>query len=446
MTSVRPLSALPQRDLDDLTDRLRRTRWPDRETVADRSQGVPLDYLRDLCTYWADGYDWRATERRLNLLPHFTTTIDVVDIHFVHLRSAHPDATPLVLTHGWPGSFLEFEQVIAPLADGDRAGSFHVVCPSLPGYGFSGKPTEPGWDIHRIARAWTVLMRRLGYERFAAAGGDWGTSISTSLALQHPERLLGIHLVPPLAAAGPESSGELTDAERAALAELDERTRDGSGYSAVQATRPQTIGFALNDSPAGLGAWIAEKVWSWSDHRGDLEEVISRDQQLDNVSLYWFTGSTASSARLYRESIAQVSAWFTKAPDAGDAEDTVTGPTACTIFPKEVPRPSRRWAAGRFADIRYWGEPLRGGHFGAWEQPEVFVREIRAGFRAIAGAAGDAGDAGDAGAASETGAAGDSGDSGDSGDAGDAGAARHASGTGAAAPDQRRTNSRSKIS
>ncbi|HEY5117721.1 MAG TPA: hypothetical protein VIJ00_19525 [Nakamurella sp.] len=249
--------------------------------------------------------------------------------------------------------------------------------------------------------------------------------------------------MPPLAAAGPESSGELTDAERAASAQLDERTRDGSGYSAVQATRPQTIGFALNDSPAGLGAWIAEKVWSWSDHRGDLEEVISRDQQLDNVSLYWFTGSTASSARLYRESIAQVSAWFTKAPDAGDAEDTVTGPTACTIFPKEVPRPSRRWAAGRFADIRYWGEPLRGGHFGAWEQPEVFVREIRAGFRAIAGAAGDAGDAGDAGAASETGAAGDSGDS---GDAGDAGAARHASGTGAAAPDQRRTNSRSKIS
>src|SRR5664279_1211010 len=237
MEAVRPLSiAVPQRDLDDLTDRLRRTRWPDRETVADRSQGVPLDDLRDLCAYWADGYEWRATERRLNLLPQFTTTVDGVDIHFVHLRSADPNAIPLVLTHGWPGSFLEFEQVMAPLANSGRAGeSFHVICPSLPGYGFSGKPTESGWDIHRIARAWAVLMSRLGYDRFAAAGSDWGTSISTSLALQYPRRLIGIHLVPPLAPADPDSSEELTDAERAAMAELGERTREGSGYSVVQA-------------------------------------------------------------------------------------------------------------------------------------------------------------------------------------------------------------------
>jgi epoxide hydrolase len=271
--------------LDDLRDRLGRTRWPEREPVGDWSQGMPLDYLQDLCGYWAKRYDWRATEARLNQIPQFTTTIDGLDIHFLHVRSRHPGAVPLVMTHGWPGSFLEFEQVLGPLTDppahgGDAADAFDVVVPSLPGYAFSGKPASTGWDIHRIARAWADLMTRLGYERFLAMGSDWGTSISTSLALQDPGRLLGIHLVPPLAP--PDRAGDLTDEERAALADLDQRSRTGSGY------------------------------------------------------------------------------WFTTA-----ASDIITVPAGCSVFPKEVPRPSRRWAQRRFASIVHWNQPGRGGHFAA---------------------------------------------------------------------------------
>jgi epoxide hydrolase len=249
------------------------------------------------------------------------------------------------------------------------------VVPSLPGYGFSGKPATPGWDIHRIARAWAELMTRLGYDRFLAMGSDWGTSVSTSLALQHPGRLLGIHLVPPLAPPDRRAS-DLTSDERAALADLDERTRTGSGYSAVQGTRPQTIGYSLTDSPAGLCAWIAEKVWAWTDHSGDLGQVLTADQVLDNITLYWLTGTGASSARLYWESIAQVTDWFTSA-----AGDSVTVPTACSVFPREVPRPSRRWAQARFRNIVYWNQPARGGHFAAWEQPGLFVDEVRAAAR-----------------------------------------------------------------
>jgi pimeloyl-ACP methyl ester carboxylesterase len=255
---------------------------------------VALDYLRDLCGYWAKRYDWRATEARLNQIPQFTTTIDGLDIHFLHVRSRHPGAVPLVMTHGWPGSFLECEQVLGPLTDppahgGDAADAFDVVVPSLPGYAFSGKPASTGWDIHRIARAWAELMTRLGYERFLAMGSDWGTSISTSLALQNPDRLLGIHLVPPLAP--PDRARDLTGEERAALADLDQRSRTGSGYAAVQATQPQTIGYALTDSPAGL--------WAWTDHPGDLGQVLTAGQVLDNITLYWLTGTAASSARLY---------------------------------------------------------------------------------------------------------------------------------------------------
>jgi epoxide hydrolase len=369
--------------LADLQDRLRRTRWPEREPVGDWSQGVPLSYLRELCAYWGGRYDWRATEARLNRIPQFTTAIDGLDIHFLHVRSPHPGAVPLIMTHGWPGSFLEFERAIGPLTDPPAHGTaapdaFDVVVPSLPGYGFSGKPASSGWDIHRIARAWAELMTRLGYERFLAMGSDWGTSVSTSLALQHPGRLLGIHLVPPLAP--PDSSaGDLTSDERAALADLDERTRTGSGYSAVQGTRPQTIGYSLTDSPAGLCAWIVEKVWAWADHPGDLGQVLTADQVLDNVTLYWLTGTGASAARLYWESIAQVTDWFTSA-----AGESVTVPAACSVFPREVPRPSRRWAERRFANIVYWNQPARGGHFAAWEQPGLFVDEVRAAARGCA--------------------------------------------------------------
>ena len=370
--------AVAQRELDELRARLMSTRWPDEEPVSDWSQGMPLRQLQALCHRWAREYDWRATERRLNEIPQFRTEIDGVAIHFLHVRSPDPSATPLLLTHGWPGSFLEFEQTLAPLAEpaahGGTAGeAFHVVVPSLPGYAFSGRPTTTGWDIHRIARAWCELMTRLGYPRFLAAGSDWGTSISTSIALQRPERLIALHLVPPLVAPD-RSADDLTGAERSALHDLDERTRNGSGYSAVHGTRPQTIGYGLTDSPAGLAAWIGEKLWTWADQAsGGLTE----DQVLDSLSLYWFTRTAASSARLYWESIEEVSAWFTSATDG-----TIAVPTGCSVFPAEVPRPSRRWAERRFTSIVHWSEPDRGGHFGAWEQPELFVHDIRATARA----------------------------------------------------------------
>jgi epoxide hydrolase len=366
---------IPQDRLDDLRLRLARTRWPEPEPVADWSQGVPLAILTELCQHWHDEYDWRTTEQRLNRIPQFRTTIDDLPIHFLHVRSPHPDATPLILTHGWPGSFLEFEQALPLLTDPpDGEPAFHVVAASLPGYAFSGQPTTTGWDIHHIARAWCELMARLDYPRFLAAGSDWGTSISTSIALQQPNRLVGLHLVPPLVPPDGHAT-DLTDAERASLADLDERTRTGSGYSAMHGTRPQTVGYALSDSPAGLAAWIGEKLWAWADQTAG---GLSHNQMLDNLSLYWLTGTAASSVRLYWESIAEVSGWFTTA-----TIDTISVPTGCSTFPKEVPRPSRRWAARRFTNIVHWNQPDRGGHFGAWEQPELFARDVRATIAAI---------------------------------------------------------------
>jgi epoxide hydrolase len=335
---------IPQADVADLAQRLRRTRWPEPETVGDWSQGVPLAYLRDLCRYWADGYDWRATEARLNGLPQFHVAIDNVAVHFIHVRSARPGAMPLIITHGRPGSVIEYLKVIAPLTDPaghgrDPADAFDVVLPSLPGYGFSGKPDRPGWGAGHIA---------------------------------------GIHLVPPLAGPDPAAPGDLTDAERETLTSL-ERTAEGdSGYSRQHATRPQTIGYALTDSPAALCAWIIEKFWAWTDHGGHLEDVLTRDELLDNLMLYWLPRSGASAARLYWESIRQVNEWI-----SGAAADPVTVPVGCSIFPGELQRRSRRWAQRRFPDIRYWGEPARGGHFAAFEQPDLFVNEISSFFRLI---------------------------------------------------------------
>jgi epoxide hydrolase len=374
--------AVPDADLVDLRRRLSTARWPSRETVSDWSQGLPLDVMRQLYEHWRTAYDWRATERRLNRLPHYRTAIDGLVVHFIHVRSPEPDAVPLIMTHGWPGSFFEFEQVIEQLADPAAFGqpsrpAFHVVVPSLPGYGFSDVPTEPGWNIHRIAAAWAELMGRLGYSRFVALGSDWGTSISTSLALNHRERLIGLHLIPPLVPP-PAAGAALTEAEQTAIARLEERNRTSSAYSQIQATRPQTLGYSLVDSPVGLCAWILEKVWTWSDHEGDLWEVLSPDQVLDNVTLYWLTRTGASSARLYWESIAEVTTWFTK-----QGGDQITVPTGCTVFPGEVPHPYRRWAEPRFPSIVHWGEPERGGHFGAWEQPELFLSEVRAVARAL---------------------------------------------------------------
>ena len=375
--------AVPEAELADLRERLQRTRWPEAETVDDWSQGVPLAYLRELCAYWADGYDWRATERRLNAFPQFRTEIDGLGIHFLQVRSPHPDALPLVITHGWPGSIVEFLNVIGPLTDptahgGEAADAFHVVCPSLPGYGFSDKPAGPGWDVERIAAAWAVLMARLGYERYGAQGSDWGTSISASIGQQDAEHVVGIHLTPPLAPPDPDTLDDLTDRERGALASLEYAAEWESGYSREHATRPQTIGYALVDSPVALCAWIVEKFRAWTDCDGHPENALTRDELLDNLMLYWLPRTGASSARLYWESIRKVDEWI-----SGAVTDAVTVPAGCSIFPKEIQRPSRRWAEKRFTDIRYWNELDKGGHFAAFEQPELFVDEVRAAFRQL---------------------------------------------------------------
>jgi pimeloyl-ACP methyl ester carboxylesterase len=362
--------------LSDLRRRLRATRWPERETVDDWSQGIPLAYVQDVCAYWADKYDWRAREARLNRFPGFRTPIDGLRIHFLHVRSPHADALPLVITHGWPGSVVEFHKVIEPLANptahgGEARDAFHVVCPSLPGYGFSDKPARAGWKAERIARAWSELMARLGYARYAAQGGDWGALVTTAIGLQDRERCAGIHLNMPIAPPDPATMNELTEAEQAALASMQHYERWDSGYSKQQSTRPQTLGYGLLDSPAGLAAWILEKFWSWTDCDGHPENALTRDELLDNVMFYWLPGTGASSARLYWESFAN--------PNL----DPVEVPTGCSIFPKEIFRTSKRWAEKRFRNLVHFRELPRGGHFAAFEQPETFVREVRETFRRV---------------------------------------------------------------
>jgi len=367
--------AVPDADLDDLRERLERTRWPEPETVDDWSQGPPLAHVQELCAYWAQEYDWRVVEARLNGLGQFRTEIDGLGIHFLHVRSPHMGAQPIVLTHGWPGSVIEFLDTIDRLVDPpDPADAFHVVCPSLPGYGFSDRPTGPGWTVQRVAAAWAELMARLGYACYGAAGSDWGTTVSTWIGKLDPEHVVGIHLVPPLAAPDPATFDDLTDAEQAALADLERGQRDGDGYSMQQSTRPQTIGYGLVDSPALLAAWIGEKVHAWSDPASE----IPRDRLLDNLMLYWLPGTGASAARLYWESFREVQQTF-----AGETTDVVTVPVGCSIFPRENPRPSQRWAQRRFPDIRWWNEPPRGGHFAALEQPDLFADELRGFFRLV---------------------------------------------------------------
>lgn len=385
MSAVEPFRlSMPEADLIDLRDRLRRTRWPEAETVDDWSQGVPLAYLQDLCRHWAEVYDWRVCEARLAQLRHYRTTLDGLPIHFVHAPSPHPGALPLVLTHGWPGSVLEFEAVIGPLTDPPAHGgvaedAFSLVLPSLPGYGFSGRPSGSGWGIARIADAWAELMSRLGYPRFGASGGDWGSSISTCLGQQHPQRIVGLHLTPPLAAPDPATFDDLTPAEQESLVALRRAAENEDGYSAEMSTKPQTIGYSLVDSPVGLAAWMVEKFRTWSGAGdGPPERALDRDRMLDDITLYWLTETGASAARLYWESIREVQQIFTSG--TGDRVDV---PVGGSVFAHENPRPSRRWAARRFVDIRYWSEIDRGGHFAAWEQPELFVEEVRTFFRLV---------------------------------------------------------------
>jgi pimeloyl-ACP methyl ester carboxylesterase len=375
---------IPDVELDDLGARLARARWPESEPVNDWSQGVPVDWLRDLCAYWRDGYDWRRCEKRLNDLPQFTTEIDGLGIHFVHVPSQSSDALPLVMTHGWPGSVIEFLDVIGPLADpaahgGDPADAFHVVCPSLPGYGFSDKPAESGWGIDRIADAWAALMARLGYDRYGAQGGDWGGAVSTALGQRDADHVIGIHTNMAMVGPDPDTMGDLTDLEQRALADLAETFEWGVGYALEQSTRPQTLGYGLVDSPVGQCAWIAEKYWAWTDHDGDPTSALTRDQMLDNVVLYWLTASAASSARLYWES-----GWARPSGRAQLASaEPLTMPAGVSIFPREIVRPSRRWCEKRYTDLRFYEQPDRGGHFAAWEQPELFVDQARRAFRTM---------------------------------------------------------------
>ena len=368
-------SPVSDADLDELHDRLRRTRWPDKETVDDWSQGVPLDYLRDVCAYWLDRYDWRAREAYFASYPQFRTEVDGVGIHFVHVRSPHEGALPLILTHGWPGSFVEFLEVIGPLSDppahgGDAADAFHVIVPSLPGYGWSDPPTSTGWGIERIADAWAEVMTRLGYERFGAQGGDWGAAVTTCLAEQHAGRVAGIHLnfVRP---SFPQGQTEFTAEEQDAIAAGINYQKWESGYSTQQSTRPQTLGYGLSDSPAGQCAWILEKFRSWSDCDDDPIAAFGIDRVLDNIALYWLSGTATSSARLYWESFRSFRTGASKVP------------VGATAFPKEIIRVPRHWAELSYPDLKYWNAVDRGGHFAAFEQPAIFVDEVRAFFRLV---------------------------------------------------------------
>ena len=361
--------------LDDLRRRLRATRWPDAETVGDWSQGAPLARVRALCDYWLDVYDWRRCEAMLNGFGQHCTRIDGLDVHFLHIRSPVAGALPMLLTHGWPGSVLEFAKVIGPLTDpvrhgGQASDAFDLVIPSLPGYGFSGKPRAPGWNTERIARAWITLMQRLGYDRYVAQGGDWGASVTLHMGAIAPPALQVIHLNLLLAFPAASDPAGFTPAEREALAAMERHRKQGRGYSEQQSTRPQTLGYGLADSPSGQAAWIYEKYNAWSDCSGDPSAVFTLDEMLDNIMLYWLPNAAASSARLYWESLVSFSA------------GPVTTPIGFSRFPKEIFPSSERWARAAYPSLVYWNELDRGGHFAAFEVPDLFVQEMRRCFAA----------------------------------------------------------------
>ncbi len=393
--AVRPFHiTVPDEALDDLRRRVAATRWPDRETVPDRSQGAQLAKLQELVRYWGTDYDWRKAEAKLNALPQFMTQIDGLDIHFIHVRSKEPNALPLLITHGWPGSVIEFIKTIRPLTDpaahgGSAADAFDVVIPSIPGFGFSGKPSGAGWGPEHVARVWAELMLRLGYTRYVAQGGDWGAPISSEMAHQAPAGLLGIHLnlpatVPPevsaaLLSGGPAPAG-LSEQERAVFEALKTYGMSGySGYFVAMTARPQAVGYGLTDSPAGLAAFIlwhpGFAQWTYGD---DPDQSPTKDEVLDDMTLYWLTNSATSSARLYWENAGRnptsAAAWKT-------AE--IALPVAITVFPEDVYRPPQTWARRAYRNLSYFHEVDKGGHFAAWEQPELFSEEVRAAFRSL---------------------------------------------------------------
>ena len=357
-------AAVPDEVLEDLAGRLRHTRWPDQLPGTSWEYGTDLDYLRDLIGYWADEFDWRAVEARLNGWPQGRATVDGQSIHFIHARSDDPDALPLLVLHGWPGSIMEMLGVIEPLRP-----SFHVVCASLPGFGFSGPTTERGWHPRRIAAALVELMEGLGYARFGALGGDWGATISNYIGLDFAEQLFGLYLTMVAAGPPPGSDGsELRHHEKEWVAANATFFAQESGYLQIQATRPQTLAYGLTDSPAGLAAWIVEKLRAWSDCGGDLESAINRDDILANITLYWVTGTANSAARIYREAM--------RAGQLEPLASRIDVPTGCAIFPRETVRSPRAWAEEAW-DVRRWTEMPRGGHFAALEVPELLIPDVR---------------------------------------------------------------------
>jgi pimeloyl-ACP methyl ester carboxylesterase len=393
--TIRPFHvSIPNEQLVDLRRRILATRWSDRETVADQSQGVQLAKMQALMRYWGTDYDWRKAEAKLNALPQFMTTIDDVDIHFIHVRAKHPNTLPVIITHGWPGSVLEQLKIIDPLTNptahgGPAEDAFDVVIPSLPGYGFSGKPTGTGWDPDHIARVWAELMQRLGYTRYVAQGGDWGTPISSAMARQAAAGLLGIHInlpatVPPEVAAalggGPVPAG-LSEKERAVLDALMASGKSGTlAYFTMMTARPQTVGYGATDSPAGLAAWILVHPgfaqWTYG---ADPGQSPTKDDVLDNITLYWLTNTAASSARLYWENGARGSVIVAAAQKTAE----ISLPVAITVFPEDVYRAPETWARRAYRNLIYFHEVDKGGHFAAWEQPELFSAELRAAFRSL---------------------------------------------------------------
>ena len=373
---LRPFQiAIAEEQLDDLKHRLRNTRWPDSEVVADWTQGLPISYARELTQYWAEEYDWRSRERLLNQFPQFKADVGGLELHFIHAQSKHEDAMPLILSHGWPGSIVEFQKVIAPLVDptahgGKAEDAFHIVCPSLPGYGFSEKPKTTGWNVERIADAFNELMLGLGYTRYGAQGGDWGSAITTAIGGRHSETCCAIHLNMVMRGKRPKHS-EPTEEELKALEAADYYRDWDSGYSIQQATRPQTLGYGLSDSPVGQMAWIVEKFWAWTDNNGSPEDAISRDEMLDNVMLYWCNATAASSARLYWES-------FRSGRPA-----VVEIPTGIAKFPAEIIPPIRAWSESIYSNIQQWTEMPSGGHFAAFEEPELFIADLRSFFAKV---------------------------------------------------------------
>ena len=389
---IRPFRVdIPQEAVTDLKRRIAATRWPGKETVTDRSQGVQLARIQTLVNYWGTDYDWRKAEAKLNALPQFMTTIDGLDIHFIHVRSKHANALPLIVTHGWPGSILEQLKIIGPLTDPTSSGgrvedAFDVVIPSMPGYGFSGRPASAGWGVERMALAWDVLMKRLGYKRYVAQGGDWGSVVANAQGRLAPAGLLGIHLNMPatvpaeiaqsLQRGDPPPAG-LSDKEKAAYQSMNDLYTRGGAYAGIMVTRPQTLGYGISDSPVGLAAFFYDKFNDWTHSGGDAEKVLTRDEILDDITLYWLTNTATSSAQLYWENNNN------NFNAVNQKTSEISIPVAVTVFPGEIYQAPKSWTERAYRNLIYFNEVEKGGHFAAWEQPELFSAELRAAFRPL---------------------------------------------------------------